>query len=91
MLTATGVCPNDFDRTFPLEREQMTVRERGRKDDRKKRWEREREREREKEKGAQAHKAADLNNPYTPGTRRIVRNNGQELEVAITGPLQLER
>ena len=96
MLTATEVSLNDFDQTFRLECERMAVRERRRRDDRKKRREKEKaEKEKEKEEKekeeAQANEAADQNNPYAPGTRRSARNNGQEPEVAITDPLQLER
>ena len=97
MLTATEVSLNDFDQTFRLECERMAVRERRRRDDRKKRREKEKaekekeKEEEEKEKEAQANEAADPNNPYAPGTRRSARNNGQEPEVAITDPLQLER
>jgi len=100
MLTATEVSLNDFDQTFRLECERMAVRERRRRDDRKKRREKEKaekaekekeEKEKEKEKEAQTNEAADPNNPYAPGTRRSARNNGQEPEVPITDPLQLER
>lgn len=88
MLTATEVSLNDFDQPFRLECERMAVRERNRRDDRKKQREKEKA---EKEKEAQAAEAVDANNPYAPGTRRSARNNGQEPEVAITDPLQLER
>jgi hypothetical protein len=90
MLTATEVSLNDFDQPFRLECERMAVRERKRRDDRKKQREKERA-EKEKEKQAQESETADPNNPYAPGTRRSARNNGQEPEVAITDPLQLER
>ena len=86
MLTATEVSLNDFDQAFRLECERMAVRERKRREDRKK------QREKEKaEKEAQVTETADPNEPYAPGTRRSARNNGQEPEVAITDPLQLER
>ena len=92
MLTATEVSLNDFDQTFRLECERMAVRERKRREERKKRREKEKaEKEKEKEKEAQATEVTDPNNPYAPGTRRSARNNGQEPEVAITDPLQLER
>ena len=84
MLTATEVNLNDCER--------MAVRERRRRGDRKKRREKEKaEKEKEKEKEEQANETADPNNPYAPGTRRSARNNGQEPEVVITDPLQLER
>lgn len=92
MLTATEVSLNDFDQTFRLECERTAVRERKRRDHRKKQREKKKaEREKEKEKEAQVTEAADLNNPYAPGTRRSARNTGQEPEVPITDPLQLER
>jgi len=50
MLTATEVSLNDFDQTFRLECERVTVRGRRRRDDRKERREKEKA-EREKEKG----------------------------------------
>ena len=87
MLTATEVSLNDFDQPFRLECERMAVRERKRREDRKKQREKEKA---EKEKEIQAAEA-DPNNPYAPGTRRSARNSGQEPEVAITDPLQLER
>lgn len=88
MLTATEVSLNDFDQTFRLECERMAVRERKRRGDRKKQREKEKA---EKEKETQGAEATDPNNPYAPGTRRSARNSGQEPEVAITDPLQLER
>jgi hypothetical protein len=87
MLTATEVSLNDFDQPFRLECERMAIRERKRREDRKKQREKERA---EKAKEAQAAEV-DPNNPYAPGTRRSARNSGQEPEVAITDPLQLER
>ena len=91
MLTATEVSLNDFDQTFRLDCERMAVRERKRRDDRKKQREKEKAEKEEKEKEALADETADPNNPYAPGTRRSARNSGQEPEVAITDPLQLER
>lgn len=88
MLTATEVSLNDFDQTFRLECERMAVRERRRRQDRKKQKEAEKA---DKEKEMQGADVADPNNPYAPGTRRSARNSGQEPEVAITDPLQLER
>ena len=88
MLTATEVSLNDFDQTFRLECERMAVRERRRREERKKQREKEKA---EKEKENEGAEAVDANNPYAPGTRRSARNNGQEPEVAITDPLQLER
>lgn len=90
MLTATEVSLNDFDQAFRLECERMAVRERKRREDKKKQREKEKA-EKEKEKEAQVTDAADPNNPYAPGTRRSARSSGQEPEVAITDPLQLER
>ena len=90
MLTATEVSLNDFDQTFRLDCERMAVRERKRREDRKKQKQKEKA-EKEKEKERQGGEAADLNNPYAPGTRRSARNTGQEPEVSITDPLQLER
>ena len=86
MLTATEVSLNDFDQAFRLECERMAVRERKRREDRKRRREKEKA-----EKEAQVTETADPNNPYAPGTRRSARSSGQEPEVAITDPLQLER
>lgn len=93
MLTATEVSLNDFDQTFRLECERMAVRERKRREDRKKQKQKQREKQREKAEKEQETQGgeADLNNPYAPGTRRSARNSGQEPEVAITDPLQLER
>ena len=91
MLTATEVSLNDFDQAFRLECERMAVRERKRRDDRKKQREKEKAEKEEKEKETLASEAADPNNPYAPGTRRSARNSGQEPEVSITDPLQLER
>lgn len=91
MLTATEVSLNDFDQAFRMDCERMAVRERKRRDDRKRRREKEKAEKEKKEKETQANEADDLNNPYAPGTRRSARNNGQEPEVAITDPLQLER
>lgn len=91
MLTATEVSLNDFDQAFRLECERTAVRERKRRDDRKRQREREKAERREKEKETQVAEVIDPNNPYAPGTRRSARNTGQEPEVAITDPLQLER
>ena len=88
MLTATEVSLNDFDQTFRLECERMAIRERKRREDRKRQREKEKA---EKDKETQGAEASDPNNPYAPGTRRSARNSGQEPEVAITDPLQLER
>ncbi|KAF9648633.1 AAA-domain-containing protein [Thelephora ganbajun] len=88
MLTATEVSLNEFDQTFRLECERMAVRERKRRDDRRKQREKEKA---EREKETQTTETVDPNNPYAPGTRRSGRNSGQEPEVAITDPLQLER
>ena len=92
MLTATEVSLNDFDQTFRMDCERMAVRERKRRGDRRQQREKEKaeKREKEKEGEAQVNEVADVN-PYAPGTRRSARNSGQEPEVAITDPLQLER
>jgi len=86
---ATEVSLNNFDQTFRLECERMAIRERRRGGDRKKQREKGKA-EKEKEKEAQANEAADQNNRCAPETRRSAGNNGQEPEVAITSPLQLE-
>ncbi|KAI1792573.1 AAA-domain-containing protein [Ganoderma leucocontextum] len=80
MLTAAEVSCQDFDPQFRLECQRMAVRERQRRE------------EFRKTKGKE--KAAEQpvqNGEYAPGTRRSARHNGQEPEIAITDPVQLER
>ncbi|KIK79961.1 hypothetical protein PAXRUDRAFT_159899 [Paxillus rubicundulus Ve08.2h10] len=78
MLTAAEVSVHEFDPQFRLECERMAERERKRRAERK------------KEKG-KVSVAGGQNGTYAPGTRRSARHNGQQPEVAITDPLQLER
>ncbi|KAI6106156.1 AAA-domain-containing protein [Pisolithus croceorrhizus] len=82
MLTAAEMSVLEFDPHFGVECQRMAVRERKRREERKK--ERERGREKEDESG-------NGNNAYAPGTRRSARHNGQQPEIQITDPLQLER
>ncbi|KAI6119221.1 AAA-domain-containing protein, partial [Pisolithus croceorrhizus] len=82
MLTAAEMSVLEFDPHFGVECRRMAVRERKRREERKK--ERERGREKEDENG-------NGNNAYAPGTRRSARHNGQQPEIEITDPLQLER
>ena len=80
MLTAAEVSCQDFDPQFRLECQRMAVRERQRRE--------------EVRKNKEKEKAADQpaqNGEYAPGTRRSARHNGQEPEIAITDPVQLER
>ncbi|KIJ12906.1 hypothetical protein PAXINDRAFT_82111 [Paxillus involutus ATCC 200175] len=78
MLTAAEVSIHEFDPQFRLECERMADRERKRRAERK------------KAKG-KAPAEGGQNGTYAPGTRRSARHNGQQPEVAITDPLQLER
>ena len=79
MLIAAEVSMQEFDPHFKLECQRMAERERKRRDERK----------RAKEKNS----ALDVgqNGTYAPGTRRSARHTGQEPEMTITDPLQLER
>ncbi|KAH7921984.1 AAA-domain-containing protein [Leucogyrophana mollusca] len=77
MLTAARVSIQDFDPQFRLECERMAERERKRRDERKK----------AKGKG----RAQEDGPSGLPGTRRSARNTGQQPEITITDPLQLER
>ena len=89
MLTAAEMSVLElFDAQFRLECERMAGRERKRRAERK------------KEKGRSAACAgqnggaangAGGNGAYAPGTRRSARHNGQQPEIQITDPLQLER
>ena len=93
MLTAAEMSVLElFDAQFRLECERMAVRERKRRAERKK--------GKGKERGATgagtgqnaaANGAAGGNGAYAPGTRRSARHNGQQPEIQITDPLQLER
>ncbi len=80
MLTAAEVSCQDFDPQFRLECQRMAVRERQRREELRKA----KGKERAAEQPAQ-------NGEYAPGTRRSARHNGQEPEIAITDPVQLER
>ncbi|KAI6008469.1 hypothetical protein EDC04DRAFT_3095303, partial [Pisolithus marmoratus] len=55
--------------------------------------ERKKEREKEKENGNGGEQGGNVNgnDTYAPGTRRSARHNGQQPEIQITDPLQLER
>ncbi|EJF60052.1 AAA-domain-containing protein [Dichomitus squalens LYAD-421 SS1] len=80
MLTAAEVSCQDFDPQFRLDCQRMAARERQRRD--------------EFRKTKQQEKAAEQpvqNGEYAPGTRRSARHTGQEPEIAITDPVQLER
>lgn len=79
MLIATEVSMQEFDPQFRLECQRMAERERKRREERKK----------AKEKNS----ASDVgqNGTYAPGTRRSARHTGQQPEISITDPLQLER
>ncbi|KAI0368432.1 AAA-domain-containing protein [Pilatotrama ljubarskyi] len=83
MLTAAEVSIQDFDPQFRLECQRMAVRERRRRE----------EHRRSREKGKAAELAANGANgqTYAPGTRRSARHNGQELDIQITDPTQIER
>ncbi|KAF8992931.1 hypothetical protein BDQ17DRAFT_1253402 [Cyathus striatus] len=77
MYTAAQVSIQEFDAQLRLECERMAVRERQRREARKKARD-------EKEKTSQPHDAQN-------GTRRSARNIGQEPELTITDPVKLER
>ncbi|KAH7916660.1 AAA-domain-containing protein [Hygrophoropsis aurantiaca] len=77
MLTAARVSIQDFDPQFRLECERMAEREQKRRDERRK----------AKGKG----KAPEDGPNGTLSIRRSARNNGQQPEITITDPLQLER
>ena len=89
MLTAAEMSVLElFDAHFRLECERMAGRERKRRAERKK----------EKARNAAAcagqngaANGAGGNGTYAPGTRRSARHNGQQPEIQITDPLQLER
>ncbi|KAF9233613.1 hypothetical protein BU15DRAFT_79912 [Melanogaster broomeanus] len=78
MLTAAEVSVQEFDLHFRHECQRMAERERKR---------------RQKRKKAMGKNSGEggQNGTYAPGTRRSARHNGQQPEMAITDPLQLER
>ncbi|KAF9224569.1 AAA-domain-containing protein [Gyrodon lividus] len=78
MLTAAEVSVHEFDPQFRLECQRMAERERKRR------------MERKKAKGKNPAESGQ-NGTYAPGTRRSARHTGQQPEMAITDPLQLER
>lgn len=69
----------------------MAARERKRREERKKEREKEKEKERANGNGGGAEQNGNGNGAYAPGTRRSARHNGQQPEIQITDPLQLER
>ncbi|KAF7969130.1 hypothetical protein HWV62_28250 [Athelia sp. TMB] len=77
MLTAAQVSIHDFDPGLRLECERMATRERRRREEHRK--------QKDKEKG-KAEEPTQLT-----GTRRSARHNGQQPELMITDPAQLER
>ncbi|KAI6008958.1 AAA-domain-containing protein, partial [Pisolithus marmoratus] len=87
MLTAAEMSVLEFDPQFAVECRRMAVRERKRREERKK------EREKEKENGNGGEQGGNMNgnDTYAPGTRRSARHIGQQPEIQITDPLQLER
>ncbi|KAH7881853.1 AAA-domain-containing protein [Phlebopus sp. FC_14] len=80
MLTAAEVSLQEFDPHFRVECQRMAERERKRREERRK----------EKGKG-RADDLGQNDGAYAPGTRRSARHNGQQPEMTITDPLQLER
>jgi len=82
-LTLAQVHIHEFDPQFRLECQRMAVRERQRREERKA--------ARAKAKAAAAAAEEQANGTYAPGTRRSARNNGQQPEITITDPLELER
>lgn len=79
MLIAAEVSMQEFDAQFKLECQRMAERERKRRDERK------------KAKGKNSGADVGQNGTYAPGTRRSARHTGQQPEMSITDPLQLER
>lgn len=79
MLIAAEVSMQEFDAQFRLECQRMAERERKRRDERK------------KAKGKNSAPDVGQNGAYAPGTRRSARHTGQQPEMSITDPLQLER
>ncbi|KAG5642143.1 hypothetical protein DXG03_003573 [Asterophora parasitica] len=82
MFTTAQVSIQEFDPQFRLECERMAVRERKRREDYQK------AREKGKDKGKSPE---ELSNGPVNGMRRSGRNNGQQPELGITDPVQLER
>jgi hypothetical protein len=80
LLTAAEVSVLDFDQSFQMECEKMAVRERKRRETRKKAKALDR-----------ANRDTDVPSDAPTGPRRSGRNNGMEPELTITDPLQLER
>ncbi|KAG6840868.1 hypothetical protein C0991_003588 [Blastosporella zonata] len=81
MFTAAQVSIQEFDPQFRLECERMAVRERKRLEEVQKSKD---EKDKEKGKGPE-------DNGQANGARRSGRNNGQQPELGITDPVQLER
>jgi hypothetical protein len=79
MSTAAEVSMEQFDPQFRLECQRMAERERKRRDERK------------KARGKNSTSDAGQDGTYAPGTRRSARHTGQQPEMSITDPLQLER
>lgn len=79
LLTAAEVSMQEFDPQFKLECQRMAERERKRRGERK------------KAKGKNTSSEVAQNGTYAPGTRRSARHTGQQPEMGITDPLQLER
>ncbi|KAG8218228.1 AAA-domain-containing protein [Butyriboletus roseoflavus] len=79
MLIAAEVSMQEFDAQFKLECQRTAERERKRRDERK------------KAKGKNSAQDVGQNGTYAPGTRRSARHTGQQPEMSITDPLQLER
>lgn len=87
MFTAAQVSIQEFDPPLKLEAERMAKREKKRREQRKAEKEKEREKARSGE-DANGHGSGGENGAPV---RRSARNNGQQPEIAITDPLQLER
>lgn len=84
LLTTADLSTQNFDVQFRLECQRMAIRERRRREEYRK--------SKDKSRAADAEgQAASSSEVYPPGTRRSARNNGQQPELEITDPLQLER
>ncbi|EJD42383.1 AAA-domain-containing protein, partial [Auricularia subglabra TFB-10046 SS5] len=83
LYTTAEVHMHEFEAPFVQECDRMAPRERKRRDDYKKM-------RAEAKKAAQAVQEAQQPQP-PPGARRSARNNGQEPELGITDPVELER
>ncbi|KAI6155960.1 AAA-domain-containing protein [Pisolithus tinctorius] len=90
MLTAAEMSMLEFDPQFGVECRRMAARERKRREERRKEREKEKEKERANGNGG-GEQNGNGNGAYAPGTRRSARHNGQQPEIQITDPLQLER